>query len=218
MNNTIDTGAAFDTALKIIRDTGKRTGSAMATARDYMASEANITGACKAMTVLDSEYAALKGDARKASTLKLGIRAFYKNMSTAVSHERAALRAEIKDEVKETERLYAAFPFRILREKGCYIVVTHAEFDAATTNRRKAGGADESAEGDETGAADTVKGTDKAAAAIAALEIALAAMTADRDAWMARAMLAEACVADAAKPVRAAKKAAPVKAKSRKAG
>lgn len=216
MTNAIITSAAFDNAIKLIRDTGKRTGSAMAIARGYMQNEEQITGACKAMSVLDSEYAALKGAARKASTLKIGVRAFYKNMSTAVSHERAALRVEIKDEIKELEKLYAAFPFRILREKGCYIVVTHAEFDAATSNRRKSAGTDDTNEGadeSDTGT-DTAKGIDKAAAAIAALESALAEMTADRDAWRTRAKLAEHALKDATKPVRAAK---PAKTSKKKA-
>lgn len=211
--------AAIERVIKMVR-TRARTGStAMEEARKTMQSEELAMGAASALTTLFTEWESLPKDKRAESPLKSAIRAVYKDMSTAVSHERANLRRELNDDAAETAKLHATFPFRIKSLKGCFVVMTAAEFDAETANRRTAsapvGGTGEDAgegEGD-TGAA----GIDKAAAAIAALETALAEMTADRDAWKTRALLAESIAIPAKKRVSVSKPKAQAKASKKAA-
>ena len=214
------TPESIDRVVKMVRTRAKTGSSAMQAARETMESEVLALGAASALTTLRTEYDALPKDKRAESPLKDAIRAVYKDMSTAVSHERAALRKELNDETAETAALHKRFPWRILALKGCYTVMTHAEFDAETANRRKSPAKDANdgdGDGDVDDAGDgSAKGMDKAAAAIAALELALAAMTAERDAWRARAETAESELATLRAPVAAKPKAKgkPAKAKT----
>lgn len=203
--------------VKTIRSRVRTLGTAMDTARAMMSSKDEADAAAEAMNALADEFAALPKDKREASGLAEAIRAFYKDMSTACSHERANLKRELNDPAAETARLHARFPFRIRRVKSVYVVVPAAEYDAATANRRKGAndGADAAGENGENGAdagGASSKNADKAAQAIAALEFALAEMTADRDAWKTRALLAESTISDLT-----AKPAARKPAKARKA-
>lgn len=198
--------------VKTIRSRVRTLGTAMDTARAMMSSKDEADAAAEAMNALADEFGALPKEKREASGLSEAIRAFYKDMSTACSHERANLKRELNDPAAETARLHARFPFRIRRVKSVYVVVPAAEYDAATANRRK--GADDAADNageDGADAGASSKNADKAAQAIAALEFALAEMTADRDAWKTRALLAESTIADLTAKPAAKKPAKPVK-------
>lgn len=196
---------------KTIRNRTKTLVSAMDIARAIMSSKDEADAAAEAMNALSDEFAALDKEKRKASGLYDAIRAVYKDTSTACSHERANLKRELNDPAAETAALHARFPFRIKAIKGCYVVMTAAEYDALTENRRKKGMDGGAGEGDGDGSdvgGATGKNADKAAQAIAALELALAEMTADRDQWRTRATLAEQIIADAKKTPAAKKKTA----------
>lgn len=202
----------------VIRNRGKTATSALAFARDTLASGDKTRAAADAMNALKSEFDALDKDKKSASSLMLAIRAVYKDHSTAMSFERKALQKEFNDETAEKAALYARYPYRIVVTKSVYCVVTHAEFDAMTRNRRAERKMDKGDAGDaNTSDADAAPAApDKAAQAIAALETALANMTVDRDAWKERAILAESIVADLNKPVKA-KPANQAKGKGKKA-
>lgn len=190
MNKTLI--ISVDSTLATIRQTGKQACSAMELARAYMESEENARIAANAMNKLDDEYAKLPKAKRAESTLKAGIRTFYKNMSTAVSQERSRLKAKLNNADAEKSALYASFPWRVMRLKGEYLFVTHAEFDAENGHRQKdrdAAPVTETGEGDTD---DGEKGIDAKAELIVALRAELAAMTADRDDWRAKFNAADA--------------------------
>lgn len=196
----------------LILATGKHAVSAMATARAYMEAKESATIAADAMNALDSEYSELPKEKRGASVLKVAIRGFYKNMSTAVSQERARLKAELNEADAEKTALYARMPFRVMRVKGAYVCVTHAEFDAQNGHRQKERDETGKDGGDETNDDGGEKGIDAKAELITSLRAELADMTRQRDLWLGKhdALLAK---IDAAK-LRAAK---PAKAKTKKA-
>jgi hypothetical protein len=194
----------------------KINGNAMANARAMMADKESAEAAADALNLLQQEFDSLPKDKRAESGLKAAIRAVYKDMSTAVSHERRNLMREEKEDSAATEKLYARLPFRIVCLKSVFAACTHAEFDAhRPTAKNNAATKSNTGDGDtdETdGATITKKNPDKAAQAIAALESALREMTADRDQWRDRAIAAESIIADLNKPA-AARKTASKKAK-----
>lgn len=204
----IATPESIARVVKMVRTRSTTTQTAMKSARETMQDETLALGAAVALTNLQTEWDALDAEKKKASNLKSAIRAVYKDMSTAVSHERAILKREVNDETIEIAKLHATFPFRIKSLKGCFVVLSAAEFDAETANRRTTTPAPSPVTDvtDDTAA----PGLDKAASAIRALELALADMTRSRDTWMARAETAERALAaakTARKPVAASKKA-----------
>ncbi len=209
-----------DAFAKTIRAAVKTTRNAMATARTIMESKDSAEAAAEAMNMLRDEYDALPKDKREESGLLAAIRSVYKDTSTAVALDRASLKKAGHDASAIAEKLHARYPYRVTCIKGAYIAMTHAEFDAAKPAGAKNNATDGDGgdgDGDETGSAPN-KGIDKAAVALEALraqvyalQIELAQMTADRDAWADRATVAEAALGDLNKPA-AAKPAKPAKA------
>jgi len=206
-NLTNDVRAAITAIHAIYAANGKGLKHARAT----LENEESIRAHAAAFTYMREQYDSADKEKRVKMSQLTEIRVFTKLMSDAVTHERIALKKDTNDDATAKAKLYARFPFRIKHVKGVYLVLTHAEFDARTVNNRK--GADEGA--GETGT-DTGKGTDKAAVAMEALQAALDAMTADRDAWKARAILAEGAL-DAGKARKTPSAKVPAK-RTRKAG
>ena len=210
-----------ETFMKTIRGSVRAMMSALAFAKSMMQGKDEAEAAAEALNALCDEFAALPKEKRAESGLRDAIRKVYKDMSTAVAHERRNLKREVNDPATEIEKLHAKFPYRIVCIKGVYAAVTHAEFDAerpAAAERTANGDANDDGE---SGDVSQPKNADKAAQAIAALEAALAEMTADRNQWRDRAVAAESTLADlrkpaAAKPAKASKTAKP--AKQAKAG
>lgn len=124
---------------------------------------------------------------REKMTGREEIKVDMKLMSDAVSAEKVKLRKETNDDATAQAQLHAKFPLRIKKIKGCYVVLTHAEFDAKTGNmqgpKTNTDNADASGESDESGKSG--KGADKSALLIAELQSTITALRAtivERDA------------------------------------
>jgi|SRR5882672_2751674 len=174
---------SLESTIATIRAGGKIAVSAMETARAYMSCEESARHAANAMNKLNDEWAALPKEKRASSVLKPAIRFFYKNMSTAVSQEKARLKAKHNDATAEIAALYSAFPWRVMRIKGEFVFVTHAEFDAENGHRQKRQAPVTTTTGADETDGDGDKGIDAKAELITSLRAELAAMTAERDDW-----------------------------------
>lgn len=214
MNATANFIETRDSFVKTIRARVRVNGNAMATARAMMADKDSAEAAAEALNLLIQEFDSLPKEKKAESGLREAIRAVYKDMSTAVSHERRNLAREVNDDATAQTKLYEKLPYRIACVKTVFVAMPHAEFDTLrpAAKTRAANGATGDGDGENgDAAAPSGKNADKAAQAIAALELALSEMTKDRDGWRDRAIAAEATLADlnkttAARKTRTAKK------------
>lgn len=185
---TLAPSATLSSACAMILARGKSAVSALQIARETMGNPESMRTLKSAIDKLQADYSSLSKEKRQESVIRAAISAVVKDQSTAISYERKALKKDYNDSAAEIAQLYALYPLRFTVIKGVYVLMTHAEFDARNAGKRKDKDTDTgegASDGDGVSEGGAAKGTDKAAAAIAALQAQVATLTAERDAALA---------------------------------